>query len=308
MGMSKTIITIHNLSKAYGDTQAVSDISFSVYEKELFAFLGPNGAGKSTTINILSTLLKKDVGEIKIADYNLGSEDELIRNNIGIVFQESFLDDLLTVRENLMTRGLFYKLDKLVVKERIEQLSTQLSLQEFIDRPYGKLSGGQRRRSDIARALINHPKILFLDEPTTGLDPQTRLNIWSYIEHLRQTNNMTIFLTTHYMEEAAKCDRVCILDHGKILEIDTPRNLRVKYAPTLLRIKTDTLQVTDLDSFNIPFTHTSDGYEFALKQSLDAYPLLDTLRKDVLQFEVLEGTMDTVFIALTGNTIREDKS
>lgn len=306
--MKKEIIQISHLSYAYSDVQAVDDLSFNVLEGELFAFLGPNGAGKSTTINILSTLLTKNKGEVIIADKKLGESDDEIRQAIGIVFQESFLDDLLSVRENLSVRAAFYNLDTTEIKQRIEQLSNQLSLFEFIDRPYGKLSGGQRRRSDIARALINHPKLLFLDEPTTGLDPQTRLNIWSYIEKLRVEHHMTIFLTTHYMEEAAKCDRVCIIDHGKILEMSTPRDLRVKYAPTLLRIKTQSLKFEDLKSFEIPFTQTSDGYEFALKQSVDAYPLLDQLRAHIQQFEVLEGTMDTVFIALTGNTIREDNA
>lgn len=302
------IIEINHLSKSYDKLKAVDNISFSVNEGELFAFLGPNGAGKSTTINILSTLLSKDEGEVTINQYPLGSEDEKIRQNIGIVFQDSFLDDLLTVRENLITRGLFYKIDKKEVINRTDKLCEQLSLSEFIDRPYGKLSGGQRRRSDIARALINHPKILFLDEPTTGLDPQTRLSIWSYIESLRKEHKMTIFLTTHYMEEAAKCDRVCIIDHGKILELSTPRDLRIKYAPTLLRLKSNLLNESDFKSFDLPFTQTSDGYEFALKSSVEAYPILDKYRDKIDQFEVLEGTMDTVFIALTGNTIREDKA
>lgn len=302
------IIEIKHLSKSYGTIKAVDQVSFSVSEGELFAFLGPNGAGKSTTINILATLLTKDDGEVRINQHLLGQEDEAIRVDIGIVFQESFLDDLLSVRENLLTRGLFYKINKKDVKERIEQLSEQLSMSEFIDRPYGKLSGGQRRRSDIARALINHPKILFLDEPTTGLDPQTRLSIWSYIESLRKENNMTIFLTTHYMEEAAKCDRVCIIDHGKLLELSTPRDLRIKYAPTLLRLKTNTLNENKIQSFNHPYTKMSDGYELALKSSIDTYPILDQCRNQIEQFEVLEGTMDTVFIALTGNTIREDKA
>ncbi len=306
--MKNEIIQIENLSKSYGNIKAVDQMSFSVVEGELFAFLGPNGAGKSTTINILSTLLVKDEGNIQINQHQLGLDNELIRESIGIVFQESFLDDLLSVRENLMTRGLFYKIDKKEVKNRIEQLSEQLSLAEFIDRPYGKLSGGQRRRSDIARALINHPKILFLDEPTTGLDPQTRLNIWAYIESLRLQHKMTIFLTTHYMEEAAKCDRVCIIDHGKILELSTPRDLRIKYAPTLLRIKTQQLKTEDIIVFNKPFIITSDGYELALKSSVEAFPILDEYRDQIDQFEVLEGTMDTVFIALTGNTIREDKT
>lgn len=306
--MKNEIIRIHDLSKSYGKLQAVKNISLNVYEGELFAFLGPNGAGKSTTINILSTLLEKDAGEIEINQHILGKDNDKIRNDIGIVFQKSFLDDLLTVKENLITRASFYGLEKSVIMKRINTLSEQLSLHEFIDRPYGKLSGGQRRRADIARALVNHPKILFLDEPTTGLDPQTRHSIWTYIEDLRIKHKMTIFLTTHYMEEASKCDRVCIIDHGEILELKTPRELRVQYAPTLMRIKTDSLDDSLIQKFNVPFQKTNDGYEIVLKESKEAYPILDTYRNQIDQFEVVEGTMDNVFLALTGKTIREDES
>ena len=306
--MKNEIIRIRNLSKSYGKLQAVKNISLNVYEGELFAFLGPNGAGKSTTINILSTLLEKDAGEIEINQHILGKNNDKIRNDIGIVFQKSFLDDLLTVRENLITRASFYGLENAVITKRINTLSEQLSLHEFIDRPYGKLSGGQRRRADIARALVNHPKVLFLDEPTTGLDPQTRNSIWTYIEDLRIKHKMTIFLTTHYMEEAAKCDRVCVIDHGEILELKTPRELRVQYAPTLMRIKTERLDESSLKQFNVPFQRINDGYEIVLKESKEAYPILDTYRSEIDQFEVVEGTMDTVFLALTGKTIREDES
>ena len=306
--MKNEIIRIHDLSKSYGKLQAVKNISLNVYEGELFAFLGPNGAGKSTTINILSTLLEKDAGEIEINQHILGKDNDKIRNDIGIVFQKSFLDDLLTVKENLITRASFYGLEKAVITKRINTLSEQLSLHEFIDRPYGKLSGGQRRRADIARALVNHPKILFLDEPTTGLDPQTRHSIWAYIEDLRIKHKMTIFLTTHYMEEAAKCDRVCIIDHGEILELKTPHELRIQYAPTLLRIKTDSLDEESIKRMNVTYQKINDGYEIVLKESKDAYPILDSYRNQIDQFEVLEGTMDTVFLALTGQKIREDES
>jgi len=304
--MKNEIIRIKDLSKSYGKIQAVKNITLNVYEGELFAFLGPNGAGKSTTINILSTLLEKDTGDVLINQHNLGKDNDLIRNDIGIVFQKSFLDDLLTVKENLITRASFYGLEKAVITKRINTLSEQLSLNEFIDRPYGKLSGGQRRRADIARALVNHPKILFLDEPTTGLDPQTRHNIWNYIEDLRIKHKMTIFLTTHYMEEAAKCDRVCVIDHGQILELKTPRELRVQYAPTLMRIKSETLDEEIIKALNKPYQKLNDGYEIVLNESKDAYSILDNYRNQIDQFEVVEGTMDTVFLALTGKTIRED--
>jgi multidrug/hemolysin transport system ATP-binding protein len=302
----KPIIQLSHLSKSYGSLLAVNDLSLEVKEGELFAFLGPNGAGKSTTINVLCTLLSADQGEVLINGYQLGKEDEKIRHELGVVFQKSFLDNLLTVEENLKTRASFYGLSQEVTKKRIEDLTKQLSLSEFLHRPYGKLSGGQRRRAEIARALVNHPKILFLDEPTTGLDPQTRHSIWTYIDELREKHKMTIFLTTHYMEEAALCDRVCILDHGKILELDTPTNLRLKYAPTLLRLKASSDLSNRLSLYGFPFTNTSEGYELVIPHSKAALGLLSELKEVYDHFEVLEGTMDTVFLALTGKVIRED--
>jgi multidrug/hemolysin transport system ATP-binding protein len=302
----KPIIEINHLSKSYGSLIAVDDISLHVNEGELFAFLGPNGAGKSTTINVLCTLLSADKGDILINDSHLGKEDEKIRKDIGVVFQKSFLDNLLTVSENLKTRASFYGLSTDVTKKRIDDLTTQLSLSEFIHRPYGKLSGGQRRRAEIARALVNHPRILFLDEPTTGLDPQTRHNIWAYIDELREKHKMTIFLTTHDMEEAALCDRVCIIDHGKILELDTPTNLRLKYAPTLLRLKAKADLSTKLTPYGFPFSQISEGFELVIPDSKESLALLTDLKDYYDHFEVLEGTMDTVFLALTGKVIRED--
>lgn len=300
------IITIMNLMKAYGPVQAVDDISLDVAEGELFAFLGPNGAGKSTTINVLCTLLKKDGGEVTINGAKLGKDDDAIRKSIGVVFQKSFLDDLLSVKENLESRGIIYGIEKAEVKHRIETLTEQLSLAEFVDRPYGKLSGGQRRRADIARALINHPRILFLDEPTTGLDPQTRAHIWTYIHELREKHKMTIFLTTHYMEEAANCDRVCIIDHGKILELDTPTNLKIRYAPTLLKLKSKTLKMEQLNAFGFPVNQNAESYEVVIPESKSALAILNQYAHEIENFEVMEGTMDAVFLALTGNIIRED--
>lgn len=304
--LMNSIIKIDHLSKSYGNIKAVHDISLDVFEGELFAFLGPNGAGKSTTINVLCTLLNADSGQVSINNHALGTEDDLIRKDIGVVFQKSFLDNLLSVHENLLTRASFYGLSKETAKKRIDDLTKQLSLGEFIHRPYGKLSGGQRRRAEIARALVNHPRILFLDEPTTGLDPQTRHSIWTYIDELRRKHKMTIFLTTHYMEEAAQCDRVCIIDHGVILELDTPTALRLKYAPTLLRIKTsqDLTEVLKQETFT--HTKTAEGYELVIPQSKAALHFLTTHQEDYEHFEVLEGTMDTVFLALTGKVIRED--
>jgi multidrug/hemolysin transport system ATP-binding protein len=302
----KSILKIDHLIKSYGPIQAVNDISLEVNEGELFAFLGPNGAGKSTTINVLCTLLSADSGEVMINGFVLGKDDDKIRKDIGVVFQKSFLDNLLTVYENLATRASFYGLSKTVTKARIDDLTEQLSLGEFIHRPYGKLSGGQRRRAEIARALVNHPRLLFLDEPTTGLDPQTRHSIWNYIDELRRKHKMTIFLTTHYMEEAARCDRVCIIDHGVILELDTPTELRLKYAPTLLRLKTSKDLTRTLDQESFTYTKTAQGYEVVIPQSKASLAFLNTHQAEYDHFEVLEGTMDTVFLALTGKVIRED--
>lgn len=301
-----TILQIDHLSKSYGDIHAVADISLSVREGELFAFLGPNGAGKSTTINVVCTLLAKDEGTVTINGYTLGADDEAIRKVIGVVFQKSFLDDLLTVEENLSVRAAFYRLSPAETQARILELSEQLSLQEFIKRPYGKLSGGQRRRADIARALINRPRLLFLDEPTTGLDPQTRHNIWAYIERLRHEHKMTIFLTTHYMEEANRCDRVCIIDHGKILELDTPSNLKIRYAPTVLKVKAQSEFVAVVRDTGYVHSVTPEGVDVVIPDSKAALRLLGPHEALIDRFEVLEGTMDTVFLALTGKVIRED--
>ncbi len=301
-----TILRIDHLSKSYGTVRAVQEVSLEVNEGELFAFLGPNGAGKSTTINVVCTLLAKDSGEVTINGLTLGKDDEAIRKVIGVVFQKSFLDNLLTVEENLAVRAAFYRLSQAETHARITELSEQLSLQEFLKRPYGKLSGGQRRRADIARALINRPRLLFLDEPTTGLDPQTRHNIWTYIQRLRTEHKMTIFLTTHYMEEANRCDRVCVIDHGFILEMDTPSNLKVKYAPTLLRVKASADFESILKDSGYSYTAVNDGYDVVIPDSKAALRLLSPHEASIERFEVLEGTMDTVFLALTGKVIRED--
>lgn len=302
----KNILEIKQLSKAYGSIKAVDQISFNVAEGELFAFLGPNGAGKSTTINMLCTLLQKDEGDIHINGFILDKDNDSIRKNIGVVFQNSFLDDGLSVYENLATRAVFYGLSATALKERIKILEKELSLSDFMHRPYGKLSGGQRRRVDIARALVHTPKILFLDEPTTGLDPQTRQSIWAYIDKLRKENLITIFLTTHYMEEADRCDQVCIIDHGKILVHATPSELKIKYAPTLLKLRSSTLSLMDLEKYHHP-VHTKQGfYLMVVPNSLSALPILDELKNSLESFEVVEGSMDEVFLALTGTIIREE--
>ena len=234
--MSSIIIDVSDLKKRYGNVEAVKGIDFYVNEGELFAFLGPNGAGKTTTIDILCTLLKPDKGRVRINNYVLGEQDDKIRKNIGVVFQDSILDNLLTVKENMYTRGSFYGLSSKELAAAVEKASKAAGVENFISRPYGKLSGGQRRRADIARALVNTPKILFLDEPTTGLDPQTRKSVWNTIRDLQQGTEMTVFLTTYYMEEAANADYVAIIDNGLISAKGTPAELMAKYSTDTLRL------------------------------------------------------------------------
>lgn len=213
----ENIIEIKNLTKKYGSLIAVNNVSFNVKKGELFSFLGPNGAGKTTTINTLVTFLKKEKGDVTINGLKLGADDNLIRKKIGIVFQSPILDNLLTVRENLKIRGKFYNITDLDAK--IEELAKLMQLNNFIDRLYGKLSDGQRRHCDIARVLLNEPEILFLDEPTTGLDPKSRKIVWNIIKNLQEKKNITVFLSTHYMEEAALSDRIAIINNGKIIAI-----------------------------------------------------------------------------------------
>ena len=219
------IITVNGFEKSYGDFKAVKGISFSVKEGSLFAFLGPNGAGKSTTIDTLCTLLACQKGDIRIAGYQLGKDDKKIRESIGVVFQQSLLDASLTVKDNLMLRGAFYGLSRSDLKARIDEVAKFTGVDSILGKKYGRMSGGQVRRADIARALINRPKLLFLDEPMTGLDPKTREDIWKMLFQMKNEMGMTIFLTTHYMEEAAQADDVVIIKKGEIVEEGTPEQI-----------------------------------------------------------------------------------
>lgn len=218
------IIEISSLSKRFGEVQAVNDLSFRVKEGELFAFLGINGAGKSTTINIMCGQLSKDSGTVQLSGVDLDSDPDSIKRNLGVVFQNSVLDKELSVQDNLQSRAALYGIRGKAFRERLAELAGLLEFDDLLKRTVGKLSGGQRRRIDIARALIHRPKILILDEPTTGLDPQTRSTLWQVIGDLRKNEGMTVFLTTHYMEEAADADYVVILDSGMIAAEGTPLN------------------------------------------------------------------------------------
>ena len=300
------IIEVKNLSKSYGSIKAVKDISFYVEKGKLFAFLGPNGAGKSTTIDIICTFLKKDSGNIVIDGLELGKDDDEIRGRIGAVFQDGLLDNLLTVEENLMIRGGLYKNKKEDLKAAVDEIAEIMGITEILKRPYGKLSGGQRRRCDIARALINKPQILFLDEPTTGLDPQTRKSVWETIQRLQKSNNMTLFLTTHYMEEAAEADYVIIIDEGKIAAKGTPAYLRETYAKDKLSLMCRDVKTVSglLAQKNIENVIISDCVCVELKETMEALQIVQDVKEYITGFEVTAGTMDDAFIGITGKEIR----
>lgn len=299
-------VTVHNLSKKYKEHLAVDNISFEVEEGSFFAFLGENGAGKSTTINILCTILEKTEGDVEIFGHKLGKEDDAVRREIGIVFQNSVLDNKLTVKENLYTRGAYYGLSKKEIDKRLEPFEDKFELSEIWNRKYEKLSGGQRRRVDIIRALLNNPRILFLDEPTTGLDPMSRKIVWDYIEYLRKEKQMTIFLTTHYMEEVRDADRVVILDKGHIVANDTPAELRSRYTSLKLIWYTDKESVKEEILAKFEYRYEADHYIICIPgEGFDLAEFLYKNRDMIKDFEVIKGSMDDVFLNLTGREIGE---
>lgn len=301
------IIEVNHLSKSYGSIQAVKDISLSVEPGKLFAFLGPNGAGKSTTINSICTFLKPDKGEVLVNGCRLGRDDDKIRDSIGVVFQESLLDRLLTVEENLYLRGSFYHLKGKALKEAVKKACRVVEIEGLLKRPYGKLSGGQRRRADIARALVHTPEILFLDEPTTGLDPQTRKNVWDTVKRLQKEQGMTVFLTTHYMEEAEEADDCMVVDNGTVAAKGTPFELKEKYARDKLCLKPrDEKEVMRLlEKRGISCVKNKDLLEIKLHRTMEALPLLKAAEPFLEAFTVAKGSMDDVFLEITGKEIRE---
>ena len=297
------IIEVKNLKKNYKNFTAVDGISFDVEEGELFAFLGENGAGKSTTINMLTTVLEKTDGQAFIAGHELGKEDDEIRKINGIVFQNSVLDKKLTVKENLLTRGSYYGLSKKEVLKRLEPFSEKFEMKDIWDRKYEKLSGGQRRRVDIMRALINNPKILFLDEPTTGLDPKSRKLVWDYINYLRREHKMTIFLTTHYMEETRDADHVVILDKGHIVSKGTPAELKSQFAHSKLVWYTAKSEKAEalITSISDKFIYDADHYNITTDRVITEF--LYENRGEIRDYEYIKGTMDDVFLNLTGKEL-----
>ena len=297
------IIEVKDLTKKYKEHTAVDGISFDVEEGELYAFLGENGAGKSTTINMLTTVLQKTSGRAVIAGHELGKEDDEIRKVNGIVFQNSVLDKKLTVRENLITRGSYYGLTKKQVEQRLEPFSERFEMKDIWNRRYDKLSGGQRRRVDIMRALINEPKILFLDEPTTGLDPKSRRLVWDYINFLRKEHGLTIFLTTHYMEETRDADRVLILDKGKIVTMGTPAELKTRYAHSKLVWYTARSEKAEALITKISSNSIYDADHYSIETDDNITEFIYEHRDEIRDYEYIKGTMDDVFLALTGKEL-----
>lgn len=276
-------VTVEGLTKRFRDVTAVSDISFEVPTGSVFAFLGTNGAGKSTTINCLTTVISPDRGTLTVAGHDVETEGDQVRQSIGVVFQNSLLDDLLTVRENLNFRALPYLGTKANVVERLDALTQVIDLHELLDRRYGKLSGGQKRRVDIARALLHDPKILFLDEPTAGLDPGNRQLVWQTVNSLRERTGLTVFLTTHYMEETEQAELVCIIDDGRIIAQGSPAGLRAKHSSSILTLTT-----------------TNGTENLTVANATEARLILLERGDAVLDFEFRHGRMDDVFLNLTG--------
>ena len=296
------IIKVKNLTKYYGQLKAVDNISFTVEKGSLFAFLGVNGAGKSTTINILSGALNPSAGEVTICGKVLEKEPEEVKKRIGIVFQDSVLDARLTVSENLRSRAAFYGITGKNAKITIEKIAEEFRLTDLLKRPYGKLSGGQRRRVDIARALIHEPELLFMDEPTTGLDPATRKLVWEIVDN-RLKNGLTVFLTTHYMEESVRADKVVVIDEGRIIVSGSPDELKNRYAHDKMRIVTDKNETTErllYDKFG-NFLYKNGAYEVNIPHTYSALNFLQ--ENEVKDFEILKGNMDDVFLNVTGKTI-----
>lgn len=296
-----TIIKIDNLTKTYGSLKAVDDLSFEIRKGELFAFLGVNGAGKSTTINIICGQLKKDEGTVIIDELNLDDNLAKIKKKIGVVFQASILDPQLTVKDNLEIKASLYGLSRKEIKSRVNELAEILDFTSYLNRPLAKLSGGQKRRIDIARALLNKPDILILDEPTTGLDPQTRKMIWAVITKLRKENNMTVLLTTHYMEEASEADYVVIIDQGKMVAHGTPLDLKNEYVGDYMLIYN--VKEEDVKKLGLPYINIPNGYKIEVNDTLEATNLIVNNRELFVDYELIKGKMDDVFLKVTGKNL-----
>lgn len=304
------IIEVKNLIKKFGGLTAVDNISFSVEKGEIFGFLGPNGAGKSTTISMLATLLKSDSGQALVNGFDVNKEKNKVRKSIGLVFQDSSLDDKLTAEENLYFHADLYGVDKNIFSERLPEVLRLVDLWDRRGHIVKTFSGGMKRRLEIARGLIHYPAVMFLDEPTIGLDPQTRFNIWEYVLKLKKEKDMTIFMTTHYLNEAEYCDRIAIVDNGKIVALDTPANLKklvggdiiTMAAVNLEKLKQEieTKFSINVKSFDSKLKiEVADGDKFLPK-------LFNELEEKIQSVELRKPTLDDVFLNLTGKKIREE--
>ena len=298
----KNIIEIKNLSKSFGEVKAVDDLSFRVKEGELFAFLGVNGAGKSTTINIICGCLAADGGTVTVDGHD-ASRAEAVKNAIGVVFQNSLLDKSLTVADNLASRAALYGISGQGLKRRVAELAEMLDFGGLLGRTVGKLSGGQRRRVDIARALIHKPKILILDEPTTGLDPQTRKTLWAVIGNLREKEKMTALLTTHYMEEAAGADYVVIIDGGRVAAEGTPLELKNAYTGDFITLYG--VSRAEAESLGMPFASAGDAFVVEVPNTAAATKLITEHPGVFRDYEITKGGMDDVFLNVTGKKAEE---
>lgn len=300
----KTIIQAQGLKRYFGTVKAVDDISLQVERGELFGFLGINGAGKSTTINMLCTLYAPTAGQIEICGFTAGKDDEEIRKRIGVVYQNNCLDDKLTVKENLFVRGALYEKNHRKLTANIERICDILELTDVYHRRYARLSGGQKRRCEIARALVNTPELMFLDEPTTGLDPATRQKVWECLEKLRREENMTIFLTTHYMEEAARASHIAIIDAGQIQEYGTPFSLKERYAKDKLKLYPSAPVLEErLQAMQTEYKKTDNAFVLPVQDSLAALPILKEVHGLIAGFEMVQGSMDDVFLNVTGKEL-----
>lgn len=303
----EAVIRVKGLKKYFGEVRAVDDISFQVERGELFGFLGINGAGKSTTINMLCTLARPTGGTIEICGFSAKKEGEEIRKRVGVVYQGNCLDDRLTVKENLYVRGALYEKNRKKLASNIERVCDILDLRDVYSRRFAKLSGGQKRRCEIARALIHAPEIMFLDEPTTGLDPATRKRVWECLEELRKEEKMTVFLTTHYMEEAARASHIAIIDAGHLKEYGTPFSLKETYAKDKLRLYPASPELEErLKQMQASYEKKEDALVLPVPESLAALPILSGVEGLIRGFEMVQGSMDDVFLNVTGKKLESN--
>lgn len=297
------IIEVKNLYKSFKDVKAVQDLSITVKKGELYAFLGLNGAGKSTTISIICGQLQKDSGKVYVNGVDLDEDIDRVKRDLGVVFQTSALDMPLTVRDNLKARASLYGIKKEEYDKRFQEIDALLNIKPLLKRTFGKLSGGEKRRVDIARALLHEPQILILDEPTTGLDPQTRQLVWSAINKLREEKGITVFLTTHYMEETLNANYVVILDSGRIVGEGTPIELKNKYTGDFVQLYG--VEEDAVKALNLPYQKMVGGYRIAVESTAKATALIKENPELFVDYEVIKGNMDDVFLSATGKALKE---